>query len=87
MDEIDDDEMLEVITGKTLDVHSGRVKHDRVNRRKERRRKKKGYNTEEEKDKGFYVEYNPSSGVKKLPTTVRVLPGARKENPVVLVKK
>lgn len=79
--------MMEVILGKTLDLTSGRVKHERVNRRQERRRKKKGYAVEAEKNNGFYVEYNPSSGVKKLPTTVRVLPGSKKQSPVILVKK
>lgn len=83
--EIDENELIQIIKGNTSDFSSGRVKHERVNRRQERRRKKKGYQTNDEKSKGYYVEYNPSSGVQKLPTSVRVM---RKDNePIVYVKK
>lgn len=83
--DIDENDLIQIITGNTMNFSSGRVKHERVNRRQERRRKKKGLQVQDEKSKGYYVEFNPTSSMQKLPTSVRLV---KKDNEsVIYIKK
>lgn len=60
-------------------VHQAKPKHQRINRKQEIRRQKKGQASEERMEQGLHVDFKPamSKGVRTLPTGVKLSPGRR----------
>lgn len=75
---LNDPEEVRRISGAPA-VHQAKPKHQRINRKQEIRRMKKGQASEEQMNQGIHVDFKPAiaKGQRTLPTGVKLTPGRR----------
>jgi large subunit GTPase 1 len=75
---LNDPEELRRMTGAPV-AHQAKMKHQRINRKQEKRREKKGHANESRMAQGIHMDFKPgiSKDQRTLPTNVKLTPGRR----------